>query len=91
VSYRNSPFAVLGKVTRNGDLVGKNAIDMRLRTWGELEAVSQGSQGYWRFRCIVCAHEFLYKSGVVRRRDRDGRPNHCPLRSAHATTDARTV
>jgi hypothetical protein len=91
VSYRKSPFTIIGKPGMNGDLVGKNAKDMRLRHWGDLKAISQGSQGYWTFQCLVCGHTFLLNGNLVRQRDVKGRPNHCPNRSTHAAADACAV
>ena len=74
---RHRPGAFAQDPRGSNGLVGRAAVDMRLRTWGEFEAISQGFGGYWRMRCLAKGHEALLNGTSIRREDKLGRPAKC--------------
>lgn len=57
-------------------LVGRGAVDMRKRQWGELRAVSQGFAGHWWFECPK-GHRALRNANQIRTDDKRGKPARC--------------
>jgi hypothetical protein len=74
--YRYKPGSFTQNPRGANGLLGRTAVDMRLRRWGDFEAVSQGAVGYWRFRCAQ-GHEELIHGGKVRAEDRAGKQQRC--------------
>lgn len=62
-------------------LIGRNAIEMRHRKWGELTAIRQSMQrGWWWFRHDGADQaEFTLDAGKVRKDDAKGIEAKCPL------------